>query len=197
MNKRTFAIGFAALALVSNAAEAGVFNIYHFVKPGSSAAGVEPEVNFSNGAGVGFNLKYTYGLNELSNVQAIIGSGTGPRRFRIGGNMTFDFFPDVPGQPGIGLATQLIYYRLPDNGVLEITGIPYIHKAYKADDHNIEPFAAVPLGVGFSDGNYFVLAQFVIGTMYHATENLSYVAELGVNINHLESYVSGGAVYYF
>ena len=197
MNKKTFAIGYAVLAVFSTPAMAGVFDIYHFVAPGKSAAGVEPEVVLSNGAGVGANLKYTYGLNELSNVQAILGTGSGPRRFRIGGNMSFDFFPDVQGQPGIGLAAQVLYYRLPNTGVMEITGIPYIHKAYEMEGHTVEPFAAVPLGVGFSDGNYFALSQFVIGGMFKATDSISYVAELGVDINHTESYVSGGMVYYF
>ena len=201
MKKLTFVLGFAVLAmgiLEANPSYAGVFSVYHFVAPGKSAAALEPEVTLSNGAGVAANLKYTYGLNELSNVQAILGTGSGPRRFRIGGNMNFDFFPDVQGQPGMGIAAQALYYRLENNGQLELTGIPYIHKAYPmADGHGIEPFAALPAGIGFSDGTYRGLWQFVVGGMFKMTESFSYVVELGVDISNTESYVSGGIIYYF
>jgi hypothetical protein len=146
----------------------------------------------TNGAGIGANIKYTYGLSSLSNLQGIIGTGGGPRRFRLGAAMTFDFFPDLEGQPGIGIAAQMIYYRLPNSSQLETTAIPYIHKAYDNDGNVIDPFVAVPIGLGFSDGKYSVLATLAIGASLHQSESVKYIGEIGIAINRSESYISGG-----
>ena len=181
---------------------AGVFGIPHFVTPGNSALGLEPEFTMSNGAGIGIDLKYTYGLSELNNVTAILGTGTGPRQFRAGGNFTFDIFPDIPGQPGIGIATQGVYYRLSQHGQFEVTGIPYIHKSF-INEHkdggkdDIEPFLAVPFGWAFYNGTYQSICQVAVGALFKASEKFHYVTELGIAVNNSDSYISGGFLYYF
>src|SRR5206468_1791573 len=143
--------------------------------------GVEPEVVLTNGAGVGVNGRFTLGINDLMDAQAIIGTGSGPRNFRIGGGLSWDFFPDVEGQPGIGLGTQAIYVRLPVDGQLELTAVPYIHKAFKSGDHNeVEPFFAFPIGLAFSNGQYHTIATAAIGSMFKASEHFRYVAEFGL-----------------
>ncbi len=189
----------AAIALTWSgaSAQAGVFNTPHFVVPGEFAIGLEPEVILTNGAGVGVNARFTLGVTDLNNASIILGTGSGPRGFRGGGNFTFDFFPDVEGQAGIGLATQLLYYRLANNaGQLELTLIPYIHKTFKnGPNSSIEPFIAIPLGWGFNDGQYNFLADFTLGTAFQSTEKVSFILELGVAISHTESYFSGGVVY--
>ncbi len=186
-------------------AHAGVFNIPHFVMPGDFAIGVEPELVLTNGAGAGLNVKYTHGLNDLMNLQGIIGTGGGPRRFRVGANATFDFFPDIEKQPGIGISGQAMYYRLRKENVgdetagrLELTAIPYIHKTFLVgpQKNEVEPYFAVPFGMGFSEGKYTGLVSVAVGSMFKNTEKLRYVTEIGVAVNHTESYVSVGVVYY-
>src|SRR5205085_819364 len=125
-------LAFSGTMFLSHPARAaGIFNTPHFTPNGEFALGLEPEVVLTSGAGVGLNARFTLGVTDLDNASIILGWGSGPRQFRGGGNFTFDFFPDIEGQPGIGLATQAIYYRLPSTGVLELTLIPYIHKQYK------------------------------------------------------------------
>lgn len=175
---------------------AGVFNLAHFVYPGEFALGIEPELTLSSGAGLGVNFKYTQGLSNLSNFTALIGTGGGPRKFRVGGNFTLDFFPDLQGQPGIGLAVQGIYYRLVDTGQFEFTGVPYIHKSFVSNGNEVEPFLAIPFGLAFSDGRYKSISSISIGSMFKSSENLRYVIEVGVAIANTESTVSGGIVYY-
>jgi hypothetical protein len=187
----------AVLCGLITPAQAGVFNIPHFVEPGNFALGLEPELFLTPSAGVGFNAKYTQGLNDLMNFQAIIGTGGGPRRFRVGGNVTWDIVPDIEGQPGIGLATQAVYFRVPDAGRLELTGIPYIHKTFpQAGGEAIDPFFAFPIGFAFSDGNYQAISTAVIGALWKKSENFSFSTELGININHAATYFSGGIIYY-
>jgi hypothetical protein len=194
---------FALVALLplSRSAQAGVFNIPHFVTPGEFAVGIEPELTLSSdvgsGAGLGVNAKFTAGVSELSNLTGIIGTGGGPRKFRVGGNYTFDFFPDIAGQPGIGIALQGLYYRVPDRGQLELTGIPYVHKTFVTGEKNeFEPFVAVPVGAAFSQGEYHAISSVVVGGIFKNTENFRYIMEFGIAVNRADTYLSGGIVYY-
>ncbi|MDR3608322.1 MAG: hypothetical protein P4M08_13205 [Oligoflexia bacterium] len=193
-------LGFGAAvlagALVSSPAFATVFNIPEFVPEGKSAFGLEPVLTLSDGAGIGVNARYTQGLSDLIDASLILGTGSGPRRFRVGGNLVFDFVPDVQNQPGIGIAVQPIYYRLPNAGMLEVTGIPYIHKAFNTGGATVDPFVAFPIGFDFSDGNYNVTSTLALGANFKETEHVTYTLEVGVEMNHSESYISGGVTYY-
>lgn len=185
-----------ALTLVSPAAQAGVFNLPHFITSGFGL-GLEPELTLTNGAGVGINARYTQNLNELMNITGIIGTSGGPRGFRAGANTTFDFFPDIEGQPGIGLGVQGMYYRLnTDKGLFEVTAIPYIHKTFLSGKNEIEPYLAIPLGMGFSEGRYNAVSSLSVGSMFKNSESLRYIIEFGIAINNTESFISGGVVYY-
>ena len=101
--------------------QAGVFNLPHFVTPGEFAIGVEPEFIMTGRAAVGVNMKYTHGLSEMSNLTGILGDGGGDRQFRVGANFTFDIFPDMGNQPGIGVAFQGLYLSFQNAGALETT----------------------------------------------------------------------------
>lgn len=189
--------GFALTAgWCSQDARAGLFTTSHFVLPGEFSIGFEPELTLTHGSGMGANLRYTQGVNELLNITGLIGTSAGPRKFRAGGNLVFDFFPDIEGQPGIGIAAQGIYYRLADAGLFEVTGIPYIHKVVKSGNEEIEPFAGLPLGMNFSEGRYQATSSVVLGAMFKGSEHIRYSLEFGIAINNSESYFSGGIAYY-
>lgn len=182
-------------------AHAGVFNTSRFTMPGSFSIGLEPEVHLtseSGGAGVGANLRYTHGINELVNVQGVLGTGNGPKKFRVGGGLVFDFFPDVETQPGIGLATQMTYLRDGENrGRLEAAAVPYIHKTFRSGTSEVDPFLSVPLGFALVDGtnNYVPTVAVAIGSVFKGSQNVNYIVELGLAVANTSSYVSGGIVY--
>jgi hypothetical protein len=189
---------------------AGIFNTVHFVDPGKVAIGLEPELTFSDGAGMGFNFKVTEGVSDLLNVAEIIGTGGGPRQFRVGLDADWDFFPDIDRQPGIGLLTRGMYYRIPDSlinesdgdttGRLEITAAPYIHKAFVSgtgdSKETVDPFVAVPIGLAFTSGQYVWTSQLVVGSMFQSSEKVAFSMELGFELNHTETYISGGITFY-
>ena len=196
---RRFCVLSTLAALIPSApsdAWAGVFSTPHFVAPGEYSLGVEPEVTLTSGAGLAANLRYTHGVSDFGNATAIIGSGGGPRRFRLGGNLTFDLFPDIEGQPGIGVAGQALYVRLPHAGKMEFTAIPYIHKTFVFQSSEVEPFFAFPFGASLSESNYEAISAVAVGALFKNSENFRFVIELGIAVNHTESYVSGGFVYY-
>jgi len=179
-------------------ARAGIFNLYHFVPSGEFALGMEADLTLSNGTGIAANVKYTQGLNELMNFSGFIGTGGGPRGFRFGGDLVFDFFPDIQGgQPGIGLAVQGMYIRTFDIGNFEATAIPYLHKTFVSGKNEVEPFFSFPFGLRMrSDGVYVWPSTVVVGAMFRGSDRVRYVLELGVNVANSETYCSGGLTYY-
>jgi hypothetical protein len=181
----------------SGLAQAGVFNIPHYVEPGRFAVGIEPEVMLDPESSVGINFKYTHGLSELINVQGVIGTGTGSRQFRTGGSLIFDFFPDLENQPGMGVASQNLYYRLEEHGVFEFTLIPYIHKSFIYENNEFEPFISFPFGLLFEDGSYSSTAWLAVGSLFKVMEHYRVTIELGVNVSRAWTYFSGGMTYYY
>ena len=181
---------------VASRAQAGVFTMPHFVAPGEFSLGMEGELTLTHGAGAAANVKYTQGLNDLMNATAILGTGGGPRKFRAGGNLIFDIFPDIEGQPGIGLGTQALYYRLPEVGQLELTAVPYIHKTFISAGNEIEPYFAIPFGAAFSEGRYKAISNVAIGSMFKSVEHFRYTLEFGIAVNNSDTYVTGGIAYF-
>ncbi|MGZ6310130.1 MAG: hypothetical protein ACXWOH_05835 [Bdellovibrionota bacterium] len=180
----------------AQAAGATSFDTTHFVNPGEFAIGVEPIVTVTNGAGIGFNGRYTQGLTDLINVTGLIGTGTGPQQFRAGANATFDFFPDAPKQPGIGISPQFTFFQSPVASQFEISAAPYIHKIFTVKGYDIEPFISVPLGIDLAiGGSYQLFVKPSIGTIFKMSDHFRAVAELGVGIG-TDTTVSGGIVYY-
>jgi hypothetical protein len=199
----------AGLALVSGGlpARAGVFTTIHFIEPGSHMVGFEPEFLLTSGTGLAGNVRITRGLTELNNISLILGTGSGPRKLRLGGNVTLDIFPDIDGQPGIGIGAQGMYYRVlanPDNasstattGLFEVTAIPYIHEQFDTPSGEVEPYFAFPFGATFQSGRYESISSVAVGTFFKANERVRYSLELGVGVDNAESYLSGGFVYRF
>lgn len=178
-------------------AMAGVFNLTQFNEVGAWSIGVEPEITLTNGAGLAGTAKFSYGLNEISNLQIGAGHGSGPRQFRIGGAFTFDFIPDIESQPGIGLALSAYFVRVATLGQVELTALPYIHKQFDTGAGKVDPFLSIPVGFAFKDNSRYVsVAQAAVGATFHTNPQFRYTVELGIAINNTDSYVSGGVTYF-
>jgi hypothetical protein len=189
-----------AAGLASQAAvAAGLFNIPRFVTPKDFAIGLEPEITLTSGGGVGVNFRYIHGVTDLINATAILGTASGARSFRVGANAIFDVFPDIQGQPGIGVATQAMYYRIEPRGQMELSAIPYVHKSFalKTGDE-LEPFLGVPFGLVLSNGRYGYLSSLSVGTMfkYQGTAKFRYIVEVAAGLNNTDTSISGGLIYY-
>ncbi len=191
----------AALALLAPfpVAHAGVFNLQKFVEPGLFAVGLEPEVIVTAPAGVGANAKYTHGITDLINLQGTVGMGTGPREFRVGAAITFDFFPDIDNQPGIGVASQVMFMTLPLGAArVDVTGIPYIHKAFHMSGNELDPYLGLPTGIIFgSNGLYYFQGIVAAGALFKPIERFRFNLEVGVQyMPSTEVTISGGVIYY-
>ena len=186
------------LAMAATAHAEGIFDRAHFVNSGSFAIGIEPEVVFSNPATVGAQVHYRHGIDDLINVFAAAGFVSDPRMFRAGGGVLFDFFPDVEGQPGIGIATHGFVYQQQPSVLLELAAIPYIHKSFKTGGgHEIEPFVALPFGVNYFEREFLPTFTVTVGTYYSPIEHFRFTFELGVAVNNASSHIAGGVTYFY
>lgn len=186
----TLGLGFSSLT------HATVFNTPRFNSPGEWSLGLEPVITFTGGAGVAGQARFTYGLTELNNLNVFVGMGFGPRLFRTGANFTFDFFPDVEGQPGIGIAAQASLNQFPFVWGTDLVAIPYVHKTFRTGKSEIEPFVAIPVGLAlYFDGTYRPISSFVIGGIFKAANHWRYIMEIGVGITAADTYLSGGVTY--
>ena len=183
-------------SILAASAQAGVMNLPNFQEVGAWSIGVEPEITLTSGAGLAGTAKFTYGLNELSNLQVGVGHGSGPRQFRLGGALSFDFLPDMESQPGAGVAVSAYYFRTGSVGQIELNAIPYIHKQFDTGSGKVDPFLAIPVGFAFKDNNRYVsISQAAVGASFHTSEQFRYTIELGLAINNTDSYISGGITF--
>lgn len=184
----------------------GVTTLPRFVEPAKFAITLEPELTFGSQAGLGVNGRYTQGVSDYVNLTGVLGTGVGPRQFRVGFGPTFDFFPDVDRQPGIGINVQAFYSRI-DPGIVdgasdqygrfEALATPYIHKAFHLKSgREIDPFFAVPFGVGAGGRPAQGLASAVIGILFKPVSRVRVSAEIGVPIVGMDAYFSTSIAYF-
>ena len=182
---------------LSNQAKAGVFNIPEFVEQKSWSVGLEPEATFTSGGSFSNNVKFTYGIGPISNLQLGLGTGTGSRGFRGGATYTFDFIPDLENQIGAGVAFQMYHYKLQASvGQTEMTLYPYVHNQFgNSGNTSIDPYVALPFGLALNDGVYRTVSQLVFGSYFQTSKNFGVNAELGMNLKGTDTYLSGGITY--
>ncbi|MGE4234057.1 MAG: hypothetical protein AB7F43_12080 [Bacteriovoracia bacterium] len=186
------------LLFVPDVARAGIFDLPGFVEPTQWSVGIEPEFILSDGVGLGFNFKPRYGINNLLNVQGIVGTGTGDRTFRLGGTLDIEFFPDIERQPGLAFPVTVLYQRRTGPDDLILTGTPMIYKTFNGQGARYTPFIGVPLGWKFEDSVFYGFTIVSLGTMIVPAgwESVRFTAEAGFNAANAYSYLSGGVTYY-
>jgi hypothetical protein len=173
----------------------GVFSTSQYIEPGNFAIGIEPVVSLAERSGAAVDLRYTHGLSDLLNASVIGGVGQAPRRFRLGGNLAADLFPDAEGQPGFGVAGQALYYGTPEGALGEFLAIPYLHKTFSSGSSEFSPFVALPIGWTASPEGMLGTSTLSVGSLFRVGDNFHYVIELGINVYRSMTYVSGGLVY--
>lgn len=189
-------------SVFAHSAQAGVFNIPQFVEYKSWAVGLEPEAILSPGpttpnGGLGLNVKFTYGITPLSNLQIGIGQSSGTKGFRFGGTYTFDFIPDLEGQLGAGLALQAYSYQMKNTDAQsETTLYPYVHKMFTSETGLMyDPYVAMPFGFAFYKGTYASIWQLVFGSYLKLDDHFGVNGELGINLKDTDTYLSTGITY--
>jgi hypothetical protein len=194
--KHFFVLALGVTSFASGAF-AGVFSSIHYVDAQKFSLGIEPELVFSEPAGVAANFRYNHGLSEFLNAGLLLGTGGGSRGFRVGGNVLAEFFPDVDAQPALGVSLQMLYVRASALGQLELSVAPYVRKTFHAGSNQFQPYVAVPFGTAFRGGEYRGISTFVVGSQFKLSAQVSALAEMGVALSNTDTYLSGGVLYYY
>lgn len=170
------------------------FDLPTYVEPGKASIGIEPVFALTNGSGASLNAKARYGVNELLNLGAMIGTGTGAREFRLGMVADFEWFPDMEGQPGIATPFFTEYYRFRDDGLITFGLKPLVYKTFVTDHGDFTPFVSIPFGWNYCNQRTRAMIQTSFGTVYRLPQNehIRFVVETGFNVKHAYSYISGG-----
>lgn len=199
---KAFVVGLAAALLACSAGissvQAGIFDLPSFIEPGSYSVGIEPEVAISNGTGAALNLKPRIGHTDLLNWEGMIGFGAGARKFRVGLNADFEWFPDIEKQPGIATALFTEYYRIDGGGQFVFGLKPMVYKTFPGAQAEYTPFVALPIGWNVRDSNLNGWVQIALGCNFKVPgeEHWRFTGEVGFNVSSAYSYISGGVTYF-
>lgn len=133
------------------------------------------------------------GLSEESNLRAVV--GVGEVDLHLEGYYKWVPIPDYENQPAIGVLVGGTFARL--NGVSRLTArvAPIISKKFEMNFGELTPYGSLPIGFGAIDGNNITPVQLVGGAELKPSglQNISFMAELGVDINDAFTYFSVGA----
>lgn len=168
------------------------------VAPGAYQASFEPQLLLNDRQGFNVIGRLDVGLDQQSSLRALV--GVGKVDFQIGGFYKIVPFPDTPKQPAIGADAGVIIARYDGDTKISFRLHPLVSKRFESEVGDFTPYASLPIGVTTStlDGTYTPV-QLVGGTEFRSMNypNVSYFAELGINLNKSFSYVSAALAYRF
>jgi hypothetical protein len=137
---------------------------------------------------------YNYGLGEGQELKAVIGGGI--VNFQVGGFYKVVPIPDTASQPAIGGFVGLLYSNVSGQSITGVRLHPIISKLFTFNDNHssVTPYAAIPLGISFGNGNTTVPLQLALGAEWTPPwlESAKILTEIGFNINSAFSYFSAG-----
>ncbi len=161
------------------------------------AVSIEPQFILDRYDGANVNGRFDAGINEDSNMRAIVGFGI--VNFQAGAMYKYIPFPDTPNQPAIGIEAGAIYARVQNTSELAFRVHPLVSKKIKLQELKLNIYGSLPIGVSFRDGNTYYPIQLALGSEWKIPKNekFSVMGEIGLNINAAFGYISFAGIYYF
>lgn len=163
-----------------------------------------PEIQFiTQGGGANIGTNFDVGLNDESGLRAQVGAGE--TDFYLGGFFKYMPIPDIDNQPAIGFNAGLVYARDAGDADFTIRIEPLVSKRFKTEFGAINPYASVPLGIQHRSADKYVndhnnlTVQLAVGTQVDlkTLPNIGLMAEIGIDLNKADNYVSFGAAWSF
>jgi len=133
--------------------------------------------------------------SEDINFKFIAGGGSLP--FEAGGFVKYVPFPDLESQPAIGMLGGVVFSRSSSGtSMLNLRLHPLVSKKFDTQIGELTPFLSLPIGITFASGATTYPFQIAPGTRWRPAgyKNLSFMTELGINLNAAFSYISFGAI---
>jgi hypothetical protein len=186
--------------LLPGISHASIFDSADFLPANGTTLGAFGELILNNPAGEGIEARARHGWTDDLNVGAIFGTGSKNRKFRFGGEASYNFIPDYDGQFGLTALATAMYLRRENSGGIQIRVAPLVHK--KVDGWNKLPvtlYLSLPYYFEARSGSFTTAMQLVFGSIFDINEKgQSYiVGEGGLQLNRSESYVLLGGGFRF
>jgi hypothetical protein len=192
-------LALATLILVSQPASAyfTTLDTGEVIQPQHYRAMIMPQLIFDEFEGTNVLAAFDTGISEDQQIRGFL--GIGEIDFQIGANYKWIPFPDVEGQPAIGLIGGIQWMKIADRNALSLRIGPIVSKKVETEVGDFTPYASLPLGLTDYANSTFVPVQFNAGTEWRTLQfdQLTFMTELGLNITKSFSYLAIGALYYF
>lgn len=198
--RMTRAASVATLLLAAGSAHAyfATIDTGDLIAPGKFQASVEPQLILNKYDGFNLVGRFDTGINDSSSVRGILGFGKVD--FQLGGMYKYIPFPDLPSQPAIGFETGALLARVDGKTEFSLRFHPLVSKKFETEIGDLTPYGSLPFGVTSRSGeDTFVPLQFEVGAELRPLNmpNLSFFAELGINISNSFSYLSAAVAWRF
>lgn len=199
MTRIAHVLGALLLTLVASTSHAYYSTIDNgeLVEKGKYQVSVEPQLILNNYDGFNLVGRFDTGINQDSSARVLVGFGKVD--YQVGGFFKYVPFPDTANQPAIGGSAGMILSRV--NGVTytSIRLHPLISKQFQTEIGDLIPYGSVPFGLTISSNQTVVPVQVVVGSELRPMnmKDLSFFAELGLNVSKAFGYVSGAVAYRF
>ncbi|MES2856037.1 MAG: hypothetical protein V4692_09245 [Bdellovibrionota bacterium] len=196
-------LGFLSAALLVNAATSpaeayfSVLDTGDVIPPGSYQALLAPQVILTNYDGFNAVGMFDVGLTEETSARALLGFGKVD--YQIGGMYKWIPFPDVGNQPAIGGQAGVILARVNGDTQFSLRFNPLVSKRLETEIGDITPFVSLPIGFTTYRNETYVPVQLVGGSEFTPIDmkNISFLAELGINVSRAFGYISGAVAWRF
>lgn len=153
--------------------------------------------------GINLGAKFDSGINESTGFRADLGFGK--TDLSLGAFVKYIPYPDVEGQPAVGLNSGIIYATDAGINVFTVRFEPLVSKKFETSFGHLVPYASVPVGLAHrskrinnEDKNDLAI-QIVGGTeiKHRQLNGVKFMAEVGIDIDNAFSYVSLAGVFDF
>jgi hypothetical protein len=167
------------------------------IQPEHYRAMLMPQLIFDKIEGTNVLAAFDTGIAEDQQIRGFL--GIGEIDFQVGANYKWVPFPDVEGQPAIGLIGGIQWMKIADDNLLSLRVGPLVSKKVETEVGDFTPYASLPIGLTDYKNSTYMPIQFAAGTEWRTLQfdQLTFMTELGLNITKAYSYLALGVLYYF
>lgn len=160
------------------------------MKQGSYALGIEPQFLTSDGGGTNINAFLDTGFRD--DLSGRLSVGGGETDFNAFASAKWVPFPDYDNQPAMGVRFGAGFARDEELNILQIQMAPIVSKKIDTIYGLATPYLAIPFTFLNTKYDNTVASNFVIGSefSYFELQQLKVGAELGLELNDSQSYIS-------
>lgn len=167
------------------------------IAPGKYQVSVEPQIILNEFSGFNMVGRFDTGINQDSSARVIL--GVGKVDYQVGGFYKYVPFPDTATQPAIGGSAGLVLARVNGVTLTSLRFHPLLSKTFQTEVGDLIPYGSLPFGITFASGTTTVPVQLVVGSELRPMnmKDISFFAELGLNVSKAFGYISGAVAYRF